>query len=157
MGVAPTKKYHVPQLATGNQYHVRIASGNEFGFGPYTTTTIRNGGQNADGFLDFPCTTEPCPLAPQRIGGVVPLILPVRQAPGSPALHRTNPLTDSVKKTTPVPYSASQLYTSWDAADTKGSPIEKYKVEWYKNKGTEEVQSIALTNTACLTVSINCA
>jgi uncharacterized protein YpmB len=148
MGVAPTKKYHVPQLATGNQYHVRIASGNEFGFGPYTTTTIRNGGQNADGFLDFPCTTEPCPLAPQRIGGVVPLILPVRQAPGAPALHRTNPLTDSVKKTTPVPYSASQLYTSWDAADTKGSPIEKYKVEWYKNKGTEEVQSIALTNTA---------
>ena len=54
MGVAPTKKYHIPQLATGNQYHVRIASGNEFGFGLHTTTTIRNGGQNADGFLDFP-------------------------------------------------------------------------------------------------------
>ena len=98
MGAAPTTKFHIPQLMTGTQYHMRIAAGNEFGFGPFTNTVLRNGLQNSEGFLNFPCTTEPCPLAPQRVGGVVPLILPVRQAPGKPSLHRTNPLTESVEK-----------------------------------------------------------
>ena len=146
MGAAPTTKFHIPQLMTGTQYHVRIAAGNEFDFGPFTNTILRNGLQSSEGFSNFPCTTEPCPLAPQRVGGVVPLILPVRQAPGKPFLHRTNPLTESVGKTSPIPYSASQLYLSWDAAVTNGSPIQKYKVEWYKNKGVDEVQSIKLSN-----------
>merc|ERR1711968_329135 len=106
------------------------------------------------GFLNFPCTTEPCPLAPQRVGGVVPLILPVRQAPGKPSLHRTNSLTESVGKTSSIPHSASQLFVSWDASVTNGSPIQKYKVEWYKNKGVDEIQSIKLTNSVADTAGM---
>jgi hypothetical protein len=132
-GVAAAEAYTIPGLSNGARYHVRVAAANDVGYGPWTTTTSRNGG-GLPGLLNFPCVTSPCPHAPLRTGGTVPLVHAVRQAPSKP--------TATVKM-----ISQSQADVSWTASTSNGDEVDKYKVEWFTDQGLSEVKIIMLNNT----------
>ena len=133
-GTASPTTYVIPNLSTGDQYHVRVAAANDMGYGPWTTTTTRNDG-GMPGSLNFPCVTSPCPIAPLRTGGAVPLSSNVRQPPNAPSsiVHATK--------------SSSQIEVEWAESLWEGDEVDLYKIEWFTDKGTDEIKIISLDNT----------
>jgi hypothetical protein len=143
-GVASPTSYTIPNLTNGARYHVRVAAANDMGYGPWTTTTVRNDG-GMPGSLNFPCVTSPCALAPLRTGGMVPLVSGVRQAPGAPPS-----VSYSVK-------SSSQVEIAWAAASGRGDEVDNYKIEWFTAQGTSEVKVIKLDNVGFTTPIVDSA
>ena len=132
-GVVSAEAYTIPNLLNGVRYHVRVAASNDVGYGPWTTTTIRNGG-GMPSSLNFPCVNAPCPLAPLRAGGMVPIVAAVRQAPSAPVVTGTM-------------ISQSQAQVAWQPSSSNGDEVDKYKIEWFTSSGTSEVKVIKLNNT----------
>merc|ERR1711871_936947 len=72
----------------------------------------------------------------QNVGeGVIPLFQRVEQQPLAPTPVSLKQL------------SSSQIEVRWADADDQGSPVQKYKIEWWTAPGTPEVQIIQLKNT----------